>query len=239
MSESDSNATTAPKAFFISVEGGEGLGKTLLMKQLQETLSRYGYPVLATREPGGCASAESIRSLFLAPPTAEAWTQEAEYLLLAAARAQHYRYTIAPALKQGSLVLCDRFLDSSIVYQGLLWPDCDWDWLLNVHRGLLGKQYAEQHPEGLLPDLTLLLQAPPEISMQRLSLRAQSEALNRFDLRGREFHEQLAAAYAQLAARFPQRICTLDASLNPAQVLDQALRLLQERLDLGPRKAHN
>ena len=202
---------------FISLEGGEGAGKSTQLRRLGEALRGRGLEVVETREPGGSAGAEAIRALLLEGEEGR-WTPEAEALLFAAARADHVAKTIRPALALGKWVLCDRFLDSSIAYQG-------------GAGGLGFERIRALHAfgsHGFLPDRTLLLELPPAAVSERLRVR-DADGSDRIGGRGGGFHERVARAFAQLAGEEPNRFRRIDAS-GPAE--DVTARLLAAIEDL-------
>jgi dTMP kinase len=189
---------------FIALEGGEGVGKSTQLKALADALRARGISVITTREPGGSPGAEAIRHLLLHD---QHWTPEAEALLFAAARADHVARTIKPALAEGKWVISDRFVDSSIAYQG--------------GAGGLGFDYVRQLHQagsrGFLPDRTLLLQLPEGEARNRASSRDVAGA----DLIGGRdtvFHRAVAEAFATLAAEEPARFRVIDAGGSPEEV---------------------
>lgn len=190
---------------FIVFEGPEGGGKTLQVGMLAGSLRAYGYPVLVTREPGGTRLGESIRTVLLGLND-YAILPETEVLLMAAARAQHVREVIMPALRGGHVVLCDRFVASTHAYQG-------------GGRGL-GAEALDGiqrfATDGLEPDFTLLLDVPVDIGLRRR--HADPSSLNRIDLADLEFHQRVRQAYLDLARREPDRWVVIDASQAPDQV---------------------
>ncbi len=208
---------------FISVEGGEGVGKSTFIRALSERFKREGVPLAVTREPGGTQVADLIRHVFSAPIPGETLAMETEALLVSAARAQHMERLIKPKLALGEWVLSDRFADSTRVYQGVL--------------GGIEEETLESlirfSTNGVAPDLTFLLDCPVEVSAGRLSGRREKAAshddIARYDNQNSTFHERLRAAYRGLAQRFPERIVVLDASLAPEVVLEQAWRELEKR----------
>lgn len=183
---------------FIAFEGGEGRGKSTQAALLADALSERGIKVVRTREPGGTPGAEAIRTLLLHPP-GEGWGQEAEALLFAAARADHVARLIEPALERGAWVICDRFLDSSRAYQGAA--------------GALGDEAVRcLHRIGshdLLPDLTILLQAPENVSAARLIDR-DGESADAIGGRSSTYHENVTAAFARFAHEEPRRFAIVD-----------------------------
>ena len=185
---------------FIAFEGGEGAGKSTQSRLLAETLRGYGLEVVTTREPGGTPGAEAIRQLLL-DAEGEGWNARAEALLFAAARADHVARLIRPALERGAWVVCDRFLDSSRAYQGGGGGLDDAD-ILALHR--IGS-------EGLLPDLTLLIEAPDAQIEERLARRDGGEN-DRIGGREAAFHARVRAAFARLAAAEPGRFARIDGS---------------------------
>ena len=202
---------------FITLEGGEGAGKSTQLKRLAEALRELGHDVVETREPGGSPGAEAIRELLL-QGSEDRWTAETEALLFAAARADHVARTIRPALERGEWVLCDRFLDSSLAYQG--------------GAGGLGTEAIRRLHEigsaGLLPDRTLLLRLDAEAAARRTQERDGADA-DRIGARGGSYHGQVAAAFAALAAEEPERFRVVSAN-GPAE--DVTSRLLAALGDL-------
>jgi dTMP kinase len=200
---------------FITLEGGEGVGKTTNLDFIEEWLSGRGIRTLRTREPGGTALGEAIRGLFL---NSGAIVPEAELLLVFAARAQHLREVIRPALVEGLWVLCDRFTDASYAYQG-------------GGRGLPAEpiEFLERWvQQGLAPDLTLLFDAPVEIGLARARKRGPADRLEAESL---EFFGRIRQAYRDLAARQPERIKLLDASRPLAEVQADIARHLDSLLE--------
>jgi dTMP kinase len=198
---------------FITFEGIEGAGKSSLQRALAAALSTQGKVVCATREPGGTPLAEEIRTLALAR-RAEGMPATTELLLMFAARAAHVSQRLEPALARGEWVLCDRFTDASRAYQG-------------GGRGLdestIDALAAIAHPH-LQPDLTFLLDLPPEIGLARA--RGRQENGDRFEDEALTFFAQVRACYLQLAQREPQRFCVLDATQSQAALQASALARL-------------
>jgi len=184
---------------FITLEGGEGAGKSTQLRALATALRARGMDVVETREPGGSEGAEAIRSLLLTGG-ADRWSARAEALLFAAARADHVEKTIRPALARGAWVLSDRFLDSSRAYQGQgALNDAD---ILALHR--IGS-------EGLLPDRTLFLTLPEGEAEARARVR-DGDAADRIGGRDQSFHRAVADAFARFATEEPARFRAIDAS---------------------------
>jgi dTMP kinase len=201
---------------FIVFEGGEGAGKTTQMEALVKWLQARGEHVVTTREPGGTRIGERIREILLDPAAAEI-DPRAEALLYAADRAQHVKDVIAPALSSGRVVVSDRFIDSSLAYQG-------------VARGLgIDEifQISEWATGGVLPDVVFYLAIDPRDGLARAG-----DDPDRIEQEEVAFHEKVAEGYAQLAQRFPMRFVVVDAAKPPSQVHAEVLESLQER-DLG------
>lgn len=191
---------------FISLEGGEGAGKSTQARLLARALEQCGIEVLLTREPGGTPGAEAIRRLLLDPP-GPGWGAEAEAMLFAAARADHVAQAIMPALTRGAWVVCDRFLDSSRAYQGGAGGLADAD-LLALHR--IGSA-------GLLPDTTVLLELEAGIAGERLQAR-DGDSSDAIGGRGADYHAGVSARFATMAAADPQRFVRVDAAGSPDAV---------------------
>jgi len=194
---------------FITFEGIEGSGKTTQLARLAKRLRESGYRVVETREPGGTPLAEKIRSVMLELPgttartgqgnAAEAMSAACEAALVFAARSQHVTYLIVPALKQGAIVLCDRFLDSTLAYQG-------------YGRGLNLRTLRDMNrlvTGGLVPDLTLVFDLPVSQGLARR--RAHAGEQNRLDRETRSFHARVRRGFLDLAAKNPRRITVIDA----------------------------
>jgi dTMP kinase len=207
-----STLQTQPR--LVTLEGGEGAGKTTVLHALRDTLVATGADVVCTREPGGTPLAERIRELLL-DPNHEPASPQAELLLMFASRAQHVRETILPALKRGAWVLCDRFTDSSYAYQG-------------GGRGLDAALIAtlEREVVGIRPGLTLLLDVGVDEGRQRA--RGRDLVPDRIERERDEFFERVRAAYLARAAAEPQRIRVLDAARPAADVASEAVALLRE-----------
>lgn len=211
-----------PGGLFVTFEGTDGCGKTTQMKRAADWLRGRGYEVVSTREPGGCPISERIREIILDVGSA-GMTAECEAMLYAAARAQHVSEVIRPAVKRGAIVLCDRFLDSSLVYQG-------------VGRGLgMGAVRALNRlgVDGCQPDLTLFYDISPERAMQR---RRAASAPDRLELERKEFFEAVYGAYRALAAEDPERIAVIDADRPIDAVETDTRRCLAETLDRPARR---
>ncbi len=205
---------------FITFEGGEGVGKSTQVKLLAQALEQSGASVITTREPGGTRGAEAIRTLLL-DPEGEGWTPEAEVLLFAAARSDHVERVIRPALQAGKWVLCDRFVDSTRAYQGGEGSVSDAD-VLTLHR--IGSK-------GLLPDLTILLEAADRDTADRLRAR-DGDNSDRIGGRDQSFHHAVAQRFASIAQSEPERFVRVDGSGTPEEVHERVLAAVRGRL--GP-----
>ena len=203
---------------FISFEGPDGAGKTSVLTAIQTGLvNQLGDQVVYTREPGGNPIAEQVRAVLLDKKNGamDDWT---EALLYAASRRQHVVETLKPALEAGKLILCDRYLDSSIAYQGggrKLGIDRVWE--LN--------QYAI---DDLLPDLTIFLDLPVETGLARIE-KGRAETINRLDEQTTNFHRRVRQAYLTLAERFPERIVKVNADQKLAQVIEDVQSAIHAR----------
>jgi dTMP kinase len=203
---------------FITFEGGEGSGKSTQIKTLAERLNGAELRTIVTREPGGSPGAEIIRHLLLSG-MGKLLGPEAETLLFAAARDDHVHTVIEPALDQGIWVLCDRFFDSTRAYQGRL-GKVDPGVLNAMQRVTIG---------DLKPDLTIILDLPVEVGMQRAAARRGTGAPDRFEAEDVKFHEGLRDAYRQIAADEPQRCVLIDANAAPGAVATRVWTAVRDR----------
>ncbi len=201
------------KGVFLSFEGGEGSGKSTQARRLYDWLLSQSIPAVWTREPGGTELGTRIRALLL-DKGQEPVSERAELLLYQADRAHHVETKILPALRQGAVVICDRFADSSVVYQGIC-------------RGLGEAQTASLNrysTGGLFPELTVLLDIPAEAGMARVHRRVQQgTVLDRMESEALGFHKKVRAGFLKLARRAPSRYVILDAR-KPEDVLEAAIR---------------
>ncbi len=202
---------------FIAFEGGEGAGKSTQARLLAQALTERGIECVVTREPGGTPGAEAIRTLLLGTE-GEGWHPRAEALLFAAARSDHVERLIVPALEAGKWVICDRFVDSSRAYQGGAGGLSDSD-VLDLHR--VGSQ-------GLLPDLTLLVEVRPDVAEARASARDQGSS-DRIGGRDAAYHARVAAAFARIAEAEPGRFARIDGNNSSDRVFGDVLGALQSR----------
>ncbi len=196
------------KGLFITFEGGEGAGKSSILESLSQKLNEEGYDVLKTREPGGIDIAEKIRHIIL-DPSHTAMDGRTEALLYAAARRQHLVEKVLPALEEGKIVLCDRFVDSSLAYQGYA-------------RGLGMDEVYEINKfaiEDCMPDATLFFDIKPERGLERIEKNKGREQ-NRLDLENIQFHHTVYEAYQKLIEKFPDRISVVNADQSYEHVLE-------------------
>jgi dTMP kinase len=207
-----------PRGRFITLEGGEGAGKTTQTRHLVHRLESRGIELLVTREPGGTDGAEAIRELIVHGP-AERWRPLGELYLFLAARDDHLHRAILPALGRGAWVVCDRFADSTRVYQGCA--------------GELGIELVDRLQAPLLgdhrPDLTVLLDLPVTVGMARCAARG---ALARFEAKGQTYHERVRTGFLALAAREPDRFVVVDAALDEEEVAAAVWRAVVARFGL-------
>ncbi|GIO69537.1 dTMP kinase [Paenibacillus sp. JTLBN-2024] len=206
------------KGIFVTLEGGEGSGKTTVIAKLKDYLEKRSVPYIVTREPGGIEIAEKIREIIL-NPSHTAMDSRTEALLYAASRSQHLAEKVEPALAEGKLVLCDRFVDSSLVYQGYARGiGMDEVWAIN--------QFAIH---DRMPQLTFYLDIEPEAGLARIAASRDRE-VNRLDLEDLSFHHKVREGYLQLAERFQDRIVVIDASQTVENVEQEIIRSLEERI---------
>lgn len=208
---------------FITFEGGEGSGKSTHIKRLAERLEAAKLHVIVTREPGGSVGAEIIRHLVLSG-IGKLLGPDAETLLFAAARDDHVRNVILPALNQGTWVLCDRFFDSTRVYQGKVSQVAPS--LVNaMQRVTIG---------DLKPDLTIILDVPVEVGLKRAAARRGGAAPDRFESEDLKFHQQLRDAYREIAAAEPERCVLIDATADANTVAGNVWAALRDRFFATP-----
>lgn len=194
---------------FITFEGGEGVGKSTQVELLAGRLRAYGHEVVSTREPGGSPDAERLRDIILSGK-AKAFGAFAETALFSAARIDHLRRTITPALGRGAFVLCDRFLDSTRAYQGAL-GNLDPRVLRALERVVVG---------DMMPGLTLMFDLPAEEGLRRARMRSRGHEPDRFESEEMEYHRSLRRAFLDIAAAEPQRIRVIDALMTADRVAD-------------------
>jgi dTMP kinase len=204
---------------FITLEGGEGTGKSTQVRRLAAALEARGLKTLITREPGGAPGAEEIRKLMVEGEPGR-WNAITETLLAYAARADHVARTIGPALKEGRWVISDRFSDSTFAYQGV-GRGLDRETIRRIDSAVL---------DDFTPDLTLVLDLDVAIGLGRANARVGAE--NRFEKFGPEFHEKLRQAFLDIAKRFPERCRVIDASGTEDAVAAAIFEAVQRRFDL-------
>ena len=203
---------------FITLEGPEGSGKTTAVDYAVSKLEEMGYQIVRTREPGGTPISEQIRNVILDKGNT-AMDERTEALLYAASRRQHLVEKVWPALKEGKIVICDRYLDSSLAYQGGA-RGLGVDNILNVNN------FAT---EGTFPDLTLLFDIDPKIGLARISANADRE-VNRGDLEKLDFHNKVRNTFLELAKRYPERFVIIDASKSREEVANATLKAMLSRI---------
>lgn len=196
------------RGLFITFEGGEGAGKSTQIKRLAEKLRRKGYDTLVTREPGGSPGAEALRHVILSG-AAEPFGPRMEALLFAAARSDHVEQVIRPAIERGAVVLCDRFVDSSRVYQGAAAED----------RAFV-RVLERIAVNGLMPDMTLIFDIDAEIGLSRAATRRGAGEADRFEKETLETHQRRRAAYLAIAGAEPDRCLVIDAAASEDEVED-------------------
>lgn len=201
---------------FITFEGPDGSGKTTQFRRVEGALNAMGYTVLTTREPGGTPIAEQIRDVLLNHPENTEMTPEAEFLLFSASRAQHTRRLIQPALDEGKLVLCDRFYDSSLAYQGY-GHGLDLDTLMQITMFATG---------GLKPDITVFLDCPPSVGLAR---RQNQTKFDRLDAMPEDWHLRTYNGFKALIAAAPERWAVIDATRSIDNVFEQIMTALKRR----------
>ena len=210
------------RGLFVSFEGGEGAGKSTQIAHLARRLRERGLRVVATREPGGSPRAERIRSILLSGQAKDLGSQ-GETMLFAAARRDHVETLIAPALGEGALVLCDRFIDSTRVYQGAV---------AGLDQRFLGALEAAA-TAGTMPDLTLVIDVPAELGLERARLRrtARGEAPDRFEAEGAAYHAKVRDAFLTIAAAEPRRCTVIDGGEAPDRVAEAVWAAVAPHLD--------
>lgn len=199
---------------FITFEGGEGTGKTTLIKTIKTALEQK-YDVITSREPGGSMICEAIRDVIL-NPIYKGVTPYTEALLLAAARAQHLDEVIIPALAANKIVLCDRYIDSSLAYQGYA-RNLGLEFILSINR------YATMN----MPDLTFYIDLDPEVGMQRITHR---DKYDRLDQETKDFHELVRKGYQEIAKIYPDRIVTIDGNQSIDDITQEIVSHITSRL---------
>ncbi|MCQ2796044.1 MAG: dTMP kinase [Bacilli bacterium] len=203
---------------FITFEGGEGSGKTTAIKAVTKLLQKDGYKVVLTREPGGPRISEDIRNVILDKANTK-MDKRTEALLFAASRRQHLVETVWPNLKKGNIVICDRYLDSSLAYQGGAGK-------LGIDNVLKVNLFAT---EGTWPDITFLFDISPKLGLKRIN-KNKGREVNRLDLERLSYHNEVRKNFLALAKRYPKRIVVIDASKSPEEVVKNVYRVIKKRL---------
>lgn len=218
---------TMSKGFFITLEGGEGAGKSTLLNRLERALQQEGRRVVKTREPGGSKLSEFIRHWLLSRDSDVRVGKKAELLLFLAARAQHIEELIQPELQQGHVVICDRFNDSTIAYQG-------------IARGLgatLVETLCELTCDQVRPNLTLFIDLDPAIGLARTRAAAKEQApigeIDRIEAETLQFHTLVREGFHLLAQKEPQRIVIIDGSRSPEEVFDTAWHVVKQNMSIN------
>lgn len=208
------------QGLFITVEGPDGAGKSTLIQRLEKKLlEELKVPLVRTREPGGSEIAEKIREVILDPKNT-AMDDRTEALLYAASRRQHIMEKIKPSLAEGKVVLCDRFVDSSIAYQG-------------AGRGIGVEEVATLNrfaTEDLTPDITLYLDVDAQVGLNRIASKNSNREKDRLELEAISFHNRVRNAYKVLLKKHPERIQLIDASQNADDVFNDAWKVVQEKI---------
>jgi len=211
-----------PTGILVSFEGSEGSGKSTQIARLAQRLQQLGREVVATREPGGTEIGEQIRNIIVHNSKGDEMCAETELLLFTAARAQVVREVIAPALLRGAVVLSDRYLDSSTVYQGIarnLAPDP----VNQINRFAVG---------NVMPDMTIVIDVPTEVSLARIRQRA-SDLPDRMERENIEFYKKVREGYLLLAQQWPERVVVIDGTQSPDVIEQEIWAGVQERLGLA------
>jgi len=206
------------KGKFISFEGTEGSGKTSVIKEVKKHLENKGFKVIVTREPGGIKISEKIRDIILNTEHTE-MDSRTEALLFAASRRQHLVEKILPAIKEGKIVLCDRFVDSSLVYQGIA-RNLGLEEVFSINKFAI---------EETLPDLTIFVDVRPEVGLKRVFSTPNRE-INRLDLEKLNFHQRIYNGYLNLIKKFPKRIKKINGEQEMVKVVKEAIELIETNL---------
>lgn len=207
-------------ALFITFEGGEGSGKSTAIKLIAEYFEKNNISYVLTREPGGTPIGEEIRNVILSKNN-NAMDLRVEALLFAASRRQHLVEKIWPAIKNNQIVLCDRYLDSSLAYQGYA-RGLGIDSVLNVNN------FAT---EGTYPDLTFFFDIDPELGLERISMNENRE-VNRLDLEKLSFHKSVRNGFIELSKKYKDRYVVIDASKSKEEVFNECIKIIKERMGI-------
>lgn len=202
---------------FITFEGPEGSGKTSVIKGIRAYFEDNNIQYITTREPGGIKIAEDIRNIILDKENTM-MNAHAEALLFAASRSQHFYEKVKPALDEGKVVLCDRFIDSSLAYQGYA-RGLGFDEVYEINKFAIG---------NVLPDLTLFIDVPPAVGLERVF--SNTRKVDRLDLEKLEFHELVYKGYKEVAKRFPERFISIDGTNNVEKVIEDTLDVIKRHI---------
>ena len=206
-------------SLFITIEGPEGSGKTTVAKKIVETLQNEGYKVLYTREPGGVGIAEKIRDIILDVNNTNL-DPRSEALLYAASRRQHLVEKVLPALNDGYIVICDRFVDSSLAYQGFA-RNLGIDEIYDINMFAINNKW---------PDITIVLDINPEVGLSRIMSNRKQE-VNRIDLEGLNFHNLVHEGYQIIKEKYASRITLVDGNQTPEVVFDSVYKLIKDKIN--------
>ena len=210
--------TNVSRPCVISIEGGEGAGKSTIIKEVADYLSTRSRPFIITREPGGVRISEEIRNIILNKDFME-MDPRTEALLFAAARRQHLVEKVFPALEKGNIVIFDRFVDSSLVYQGYV-RNIGIDEVFKINEFAI---------EGFMPDLTLYIDVEPSVGLMRINNNPDRE-INKLDLEGLSFHEKVREGYHKLMSLYPDRIVMINGNETLSNVVDAVLKQIEEHI---------
>lgn len=202
--------------YFITFEGGEGTGKTTIINYISKYLNDKGYSVVTTREPGGIDIAEQIRSIILDVKNTK-MDYRTEALLYAASRTQHLAEKVIPALNEGKIVLCDRYLDSSLVYQGIARG-------LGIDNVLKVNMFATEY----MPNITFFIDVKPEICFKRL--KDNNREMDRLDLENMNFHNMVYEGYKEVAKMYPERIVSIDGDRTVEEIIKDVVKHIDKLL---------
>lgn len=208
------------KGYFITSEGPEGAGKTTVMNLLGNQLKEEGYDVVMTREPGGIMISEKIRNIIL-DNEHTMMDRNTEALLYAAARRQHLVEKVKPAIEAGKIVICDRFIDSSLAYQGFA-RGIGVEEILAINKFAIGET---------MPNKTILFDIEPSVGLKRINAHETREK-NRLDVESLAFHEKVREGYLSLVDRYPERIEVIDASRSLEEVLEEVYKVIKRELEI-------
>ena len=212
--------STKSKGLFITFEGGEGVGKTTQINLLKSYLLNINYKVICSREPGGTIEGEQVRKL-LVSGSSKTWDPMSEALMFNASRRQHINKIILPSLDKGNIVLCDRFIDSTIVYQG---------YAGSIEQSIL-KNLHKKFCYNLYPDLTFFLNLDASLGLKRTRKRSDYKEENRFENFGLDYHNKISKGFNNLANNNKERIITIDASQSIEQISKNIINFINLKLE--------